>query len=1087
MISAGTRNTCAAPRESPPRDAAGRSGAPARGARRQAAPATSRSGGGAPRPAASRAATRRSLRTAPPAAAAARRRFVEGEQLAEEHAHAPAVADDVVHGQQQQVLLVGEAHQRGAEQRTALQVKGALRILPHHAARLVLAVLRREPGEVQHRQLRGRGRVDDLDSALLHRLERGAQRLVAAHQLAQRPLQGGRIEVPPQPAGPGHVVAGVLRVHLVQEPEPLLRKGERQRPRALGRHQRRHHRQLRAAHLLHAPGHLRHRGSLEERPQRHLHAEHLAEPRDHPRAQQRVSAQVQEVVVPAHPLGAEHLGPDRGHRLLRLTHRRFVRTGRIRVAPRRRERLAVHLAVRRQRQRLQRDEGGRDHVLRQAPPQAVAQRLRLRVTHDVRHHPPVARLAVARDDGAVRDAGRLAQRGLDLAQLDAETTDLHLLVQAAQVLHRAVRQPPHPVTRAVQPCAALRREGIGDEALRREGGAVQVPARHLRAADAQLPGHAGRQRPQPRVKHVDARVRDGPADGGCACAVRLHHARRGDDGALGGSVVVRERERQPRGGARPQPVATRQQPPQRRVRRPLQRQQGLSDRGGDEGDGDRVLHQPVAQRRWIGAHPLGHHRHRRAAREVRPHLPHRRVEPRAGHLGRAVRRRHAEGAHVPGAQGAQGRVLHRHALGRAGAPGGVDHVGRVARRHAARQVGRALRRPGVGVPVHPHHVHALLLRRRGAPSARQQHRRAGIAQHQLQPRAGIGGVHRHVRAAGLEDRKVTDDELRTALQAHPHARLRAHAQARQVARQAVGPRVHLCVGEGGGPARDRGGLRCARGLRLEQLVDAPVRRVPGLRPVPRIHHQDALFGREQVQLREPHVRVRGDLLQHPLQVAEHPLDRAPLEEVRAVRQSATHALGGRRQGQGEIEPGTRELRAGSAHLQPRKSAPLVAGVLQREHYLAQGRVAQAAFRLQLGHQLLERHLLVLVRAHRDLPRPPQHLAEARVPREVGAQHHGIDEEADRILDLLRRPPRDRAAHDDVLASAVPGQQHLERAQQRHVQRGALAARQCPQPLQQLRRELHRHGRGTVRLHRRTGMVGGQLQQLRHAGQALPPV
>ena len=86
-----------------------------------------------------------------------------------------------------------------------------------------------------------------------------------------------RVEAPPQPARPGHVVAGALRLHLVQEPEPLLREGERQRRavRPAGTSGGEGGALARAAHLLHAPGQLRHRGSLEERPQRHLHAQHL--------------------------------------------------------------------------------------------------------------------------------------------------------------------------------------------------------------------------------------------------------------------------------------------------------------------------------------------------------------------------------------------------------------------------------------------------------------------------------------------------------------------------------------------------------------------------------------------------------------------------------------------------------------------------------------------------------------------------------------------------------------------------------------------------------------------------------------------
>ena len=49
-----------------------------------------------------------------------------------------------------------------------------------------------------------------------------------------------------------------------------------------------------------------------------------------------------------------------------------------------------------------------------------------------------------------------------------------------------------------------------------------------------------------------------------------------------------------------------------------------------------------------------------------------------------------------------------------------------------------------------------------------------------------------------------------------------------------------------------------------------------------------------------------------------------------------------------------------------------------------------------------------------------------------------------ILHLTAGAPRYGTPHDDVLAPGVPGEQHLEGGEQRHVQRGALPLAQCPQ-------------------------------------------
>ncbi len=49
--------------------------------------------------------------------------LVKRHQLAGQHAHGPTVGDDVVQGQQQDVVIIGHAHQPSADQRIALQVE----------------------------------------------------------------------------------------------------------------------------------------------------------------------------------------------------------------------------------------------------------------------------------------------------------------------------------------------------------------------------------------------------------------------------------------------------------------------------------------------------------------------------------------------------------------------------------------------------------------------------------------------------------------------------------------------------------------------------------------------------------------------------------------------------------------------------------------------------------------------------------------------------------------------------------------------------------------------------------------------------
>ena len=155
-------------------------------------------------------------------------RLVQRPQLAGQHLHGPAVADDVVHAEEEHVLLVRAAQQRAAEERPRLQVERAERVLPHPPPHLHLALGRVQRGQVVHRQAPVGGRRDHLRRLPVPGRERGAQHLVTADDLPQRALQRPRVQRPVQPEGHGHVVERARRVEPVQEPEPLLGEGERE-------------------------------------------------------------------------------------------------------------------------------------------------------------------------------------------------------------------------------------------------------------------------------------------------------------------------------------------------------------------------------------------------------------------------------------------------------------------------------------------------------------------------------------------------------------------------------------------------------------------------------------------------------------------------------------------------------------------------------------------------------------------------------------------------------------------------------------------------------------------------------------------
>src|ERR1043165_7668496 len=109
----------------------------------------------------------------------------------------------------------------------------------------------------------------------------------------------------------------------------------------------------------------------------------------------------------------------------------------------------------------------------------------------------------------------------DLAQLDAEAAYLHLLVHAAEELDLPVGQMTREIASAVESRARLVTEWVGNKLLGSQVGAVQVTARETVAADVQLSRDVSGRRTHARVEQVNARVRDGTADGNGACRVRL--------------------------------------------------------------------------------------------------------------------------------------------------------------------------------------------------------------------------------------------------------------------------------------------------------------------------------------------------------------------------------------------------------------------------------------------------------------------------------------------------------------------------------------------------------------------------------------
>ena len=103
---------------------------------------------------------------------------------------------------------------------------------------------------------------------------------------------------------------------------------------------------------------------------------------------------------------------------------------------------------------------------------------------------------------------------------------------------------------------------------------------------------------------------------------------------------------------------------------------------------------------------------------------------------------------------------------------------------------------------------------------------------------------------------------------------------------------------------------------------------------------------------------------------------------------------------------------------------------------------EIAVRLQHFDQLLERYVLVGERPQRNLPHPLQDLWEGGAPREIGAQHEGVHEEADETLQAGPGACRHGRADDDVGEPGLALEDQFEGGQQGHEEGGPFAPAQA---------------------------------------------
>src|SRR5204862_452048 len=120
--------------------------------------------------------------------------------------------------------------------------------------------------------------------------------------------------------------------------------------------------------------------------------------------------------------------------------------------------LSIDFSIRREWKSLKQLEASREHVFRQVLTQVSAQLPDFEggfgISDDISNQLFVARLIFPHQHHTFEHAIIMDQHRLDLAWLDAETANLHLLVRASENLEVAVGQITREIAGAIETCTA---------------------------------------------------------------------------------------------------------------------------------------------------------------------------------------------------------------------------------------------------------------------------------------------------------------------------------------------------------------------------------------------------------------------------------------------------------------------------------------------------------------------------------------------------------------------------------------------------------------------------------------------------------
>ena len=144
------------------------------------------------------------------------------DELVDQHIHRPAIGNDVVQGQQQHMLLLGQLEQRNPQQRTIGQIERCERLTLSLGGNGLLSLNGRQQGQVQPLDVQLLDQRHALKAVVGFLAKHCAQGFVALYHVSKGLFQRSIIQRARQTHGTRQVISATVRIQLPQKPHAPL-------------------------------------------------------------------------------------------------------------------------------------------------------------------------------------------------------------------------------------------------------------------------------------------------------------------------------------------------------------------------------------------------------------------------------------------------------------------------------------------------------------------------------------------------------------------------------------------------------------------------------------------------------------------------------------------------------------------------------------------------------------------------------------------------------------------------------------------------------------------------------------------------